>query len=114
LIPSTAHFLGVQAYVDDSLTNAVTTIAFGNIAIDDTKTQTVWLRNTGDQELTLSLTFTDVLPTNTFDYITVTWDREGVKIGPKSTLSATFTMHADEDWPISNGDISFVMNINGA
>jgi hypothetical protein len=115
-IHSNGSMSNLQAYTTDTMTTPVTTILWDTISANETYTQTIWLRNTGDTSLILNMTIATVSPSYSFSYMDVTWDREGVVIGPKTTLSTTITLNTFEnatEWPSTNGDFSHDLIFNG-
>jgi hypothetical protein len=96
------------AYWDSGCTNAATSIAFGTLEPDSSTDYTVYIRNEGNTDLTLSMTTNSWNPVGAATYISLTWNREGVTISPGQVLTCTLTL--DVSSSIQSID-SFSVNI---
>ncbi len=84
--------LGVEAYWDPECTSAVTEIDWGVLEPSDIATKLIYVRNTGNAAVVLSLTTENWAPTNAGTYIAVTWDAEGATLDVGTTLAARITL----------------------
>ena len=56
------------------------------------KTNTFYLRNEGNSDLTLSLDATNWIPSNAQNYLTLSWNYGGQVIRPNQVLQVTLTL----------------------
>jgi len=100
-IPSrgTVHIevLGVEVYWDPECTSIVTEIEWGVLDPSDVVPRTVYLKNTGNAAVVLSMITENWAPTETGAYITVTWDAEGSTLAVNSTMDAKFTLSVSSE-----------------
>jgi len=71
------YAIELEAFWDNQCTNRCTAINWGWLHPGDTKTTTIYLRNTGNTPIILSLSTSDWSPAEASNYISVAWDREG-------------------------------------
>ena len=86
----TAINLGV--FSDSGCTQTLTGIDWGNISPGDSVTKTVYVKNTGNAPITLSMGTTGWMPYIAIEYITVSWNRQGTSLNPEQSVSATVTL----------------------
>ena len=115
-IPSrgTVHVevLGVEVYWDPECTSIVTEIEWGILEPLDVVARTVYLRNTGNAAVNLSMVTENWSPVEAETYITLTWDAEGT-ILDANTIQATI-MNLSVSAEISGvSDFSFDIVITG-
>jgi len=84
--------VGVGVYWDQQCTNATSSLNFGQMAPGSSKNFTLYLKNTGNSILTLSMTTKNWNPTNASNYMTLTWNREAQKINPNQVLAFVITL----------------------
>lgn len=89
--------VGVSVYSDSTCTALCTSIDWGTLYPEDTASQTVFVKNTGNTTETLHLILSDWNPTNAATYLTLTWDKEGSQLQPNATVAATFTLTTPQD-----------------
>jgi uncharacterized repeat protein (TIGR01451 family) len=108
----TIKAIGVEVYWDQGGTNPVTSVDWGNPEPGDTLTRTIYVENTGNSQMTLSLVVSNWSPTGAADYITVTWDRDDYQLGAGDMVEAILTLQVSPD---INGieNFSFDMVIEG-
>ena len=102
----TAINLGV--FSDSSCTQTLTGIDWGNISPGDSVTKTVYVKNTGNAPITLSMTTSSWDPGIASEYITISWNREGTSLNPDQSVSATVTLSVS---PSINDVANFYVNI---
>ena len=79
--------VGLGIYWDLQCRNETTSIDFGLLEAGTQKDFTLYLKNEGNADLTLSMTTQNWNPTRASDYISLTWNREGQEIGPSQVMS---------------------------
>ena len=88
----TVSTVNVGVYTDSSATTNVTSLNWGTLAPGDTVTRSVYVKNTGSNQITLSMSKTNWNPTGANGPITLTWNRESNTLNPGSGTTATFTL----------------------
>lgn len=93
-IPSsgTVTAVNVGAYSDSACTQNLTSINWGTISPNSTSTKTIYVKNTGNTQITLSMTKTNWNPANADGPITLTWDRENTTLNAGQVTMATLTL----------------------
>jgi hypothetical protein len=108
----TIKAIGVEVYWNSDGTGPVTSIDWGNPEPNETVTKTVYVENTGNSDMTLSLVVSNWTPTGADTYLTVTWDREDHLLGAGEIAAAVITLTVSAD--ITGIDtFSFDMVIEG-
>ena len=85
------YTLKVEAFWDSQCTNRCETIDWGWLHPGDTKNVTIYLRNNGNVNVTLSLSTANWIPAEAANYINLTWDREGYLM-TEQIIQCTFTL----------------------
>jgi len=93
-IPGTGSIqtVGVGVYWNQQCTNATSSLNFGLLAPGSSKNFTLYVKNTGNSVLTLSMTSRNWNPTNATNYMTLSWNREGQQINPNQVLGFVITL----------------------
>ena len=94
-VPSvgTVKAIGVGVYWDSGCTTPVSSIGWGMIEPNETKTSDpVYIRNEGNADVTLSMETTNWDPSAASGYITLGWDYAGGVISPDGVVQVTFTL----------------------
>jgi len=82
--------LGVYSEIE--CVSEVSTMDWQTLRPGESKSKTVYVKNTGTVTLNLSMTTTDWSPLGASSYITLAWTREGTEIQPDEVLAAVFTL----------------------
>jgi hypothetical protein len=83
--------LGV--YSDSGCSVNLTSINWGTLTAGGSTTKTVYVKNTGSGvSLALSMNTTSWIPANANTYITVTWDKETIRLNPNQNTTAIITL----------------------
>ena len=98
----------VGVYSDYSCTQSVSSISWGTISPSSSITRTVYVKNTGSPQLTLSMTKTNWNPASADGPITLTWDRESTQLTANQVTLATLTLSASSN---TNGITTFSFNV---
>jgi len=84
--------INIGIYWDSSCTNEVSLIDWGMIEPGTTENVTLYVMNTGNSNVMLSMNKTNWLPSSASNYITLSWDYENQSIGPSQVLQTTLTL----------------------
>lgn len=84
--------IGVEVYWDQAGTNIVESIQWGVLAPGGSASETVWVKNTGNSDMSLSMILSGWSPSGADEYITVTWTLEDESLGAGETMSAVITV----------------------
>jgi hypothetical protein len=109
-IPSngTITTVNVGVYSNSECTQNCTAINWGSVYPSNSTTQTVYVKNTGTVQITLTMIADTWTPTNADDYLTLTWNQQGTVLDAGDTVSANLTLSAAVD----TGDLEdFSVNI---
>jgi hypothetical protein len=95
-IPSTGKVfivsLGVDVFWDPECSNQVSEVDWGVLEPGDSKNVSVYVKNTGNKALILSMNATDWAPATAETYITVTWDAEDAQLSDGGVLKVSITL----------------------
>ena len=84
--------IGVGVYWDQSCTDAVTSINWGILEPDSNVTRTLYIRNEGNTEATLSMVTSNWNPSNASDYMTLTWDYGDQTLNANEVIEVKLTL----------------------
>jgi hypothetical protein len=84
--------IGVDVYWDQACTNPVSSVNWGIVSPGGTKDITVYIKNTGNSPITLSMATSNWNPTNAHNYMTLTWNYAGQTINANNVTPVTFTL----------------------
>lgn len=92
----TVKAINVEVYWDSGLTDVVSEIDWGTIEPGVSVTKTIYITNTGNTAVTLNMTYYGWDPAEAGNYITLSWDKEGVTIDPDAVVPAVLTLSISE------------------
>jgi len=84
--------VGVGVYWDSNCTNQVKNITWGLAERGTSVNKTVYMRNEGNAEISLSLETMNWSPANASSYITLSWNYTGGKIQQDEVATVTLTL----------------------
>jgi len=89
--------LGVDVYWDPECTSVVTEIDWGGLEPSDVASKILYVKNTGNVAVTLSMATENWTPPEAETYITVTWDAEGsvLNVGEIIAVDITLSVSAE-------------------
>jgi len=104
--------LNVDLFLDSQGTQNCTAMSWGGVYAGESSSKTMYVKNTGDVPVTLSMIITNWNPDSADDHISMTWNRENTTLDPEEIIQATLTLTISED---SNGisNFSYKMLITG-
>jgi hypothetical protein len=100
--------INVGVYSDSACTNELTSLDWGTISPGNSQDITIYLKNTGNAQITLSMTTTNWTPASADGPITLTWDKENTTLNPNQETTATLTLSISES---INGITNFSFDI---
>ena len=86
----TAVNLGV--YSDSACTQTCTALNVGSLNPGGSTTQTVYIKNTGTVQETLTMTANNWTPTGASSSLTLTWNRQSTVLNADQSIQATLTL----------------------
>ena len=89
--------INVGIYLDSACTQKLESLDWGDIAPGESVNKLIYLKNTGNTQITLIMTANNWNPSNANGPITLTWNREGTELSPSEVTSATLTLTTAED-----------------
>lgn len=89
--------IGVGIYWNQEGTNRVTSIDWGTLEPDSNKNVTVYIKNEENPAVTLSLNTSNWNPSNTSDYVSLTWDYGGQLINTEEIVQVTLMLSVSAD-----------------
>ena len=109
-LPSSGNIMAINVglFSDYACTQGLEALDWGDLAPGESVDRVIYLRNTGNTEISLSMTVENWNPSFANGPISLTWNREGAFLNPGATTSATLTLTTDED---ISGITTFSMSI---
>ena len=89
--------INVSVYSDSQLSNIASAINWGALSPGETITKTVYIQNTGNIPLTLSLGTEDWTPTGTDTHISLAWNYNGAVLESNQAVSVTLSLIISEN-----------------
>ena len=89
--------VGVGVYTNYECTKNCTNIDWGAIDPGNSTTKTIYIKNTGNIPVILSLTSTNWEPSNASTCLTLTWNRENYLLAAGNSMSARLTLAASSN-----------------
>ena len=93
-IPSSGSIVAVNIgmYSDSTCAQNLTSIDWGNVYPGSSVSRTVYVKNTGNVPITLSMSTASWNPINALGQISVTWDKESTVLNAEQSTSANLTL----------------------
>jgi hypothetical protein len=88
----TVKAVGVGVYSELACINPVTSINWGTLEPGQKVNKTVYIKNTSNVQITLSMTTQNWNPSNASNYITCTWDAQGKSLSANQVTSSVLTL----------------------
>ena len=106
--------INVGIFSDLACTQEVSSINWGTPEPGDIVTRTVYVKNTGNANMTLYLTVNNWTPVNASNYLSVTWDEESTLITPDQVVEAVLSLTVDNGITgIENFSVQIVVSGTG-
>jgi len=84
--------VGLGVFWDSQCSNATSSISFGTLEAGSNKDFTLYLRNEGNTPVTLTMTAENWNPIQATNYMSLSWNREGLQISPNQVISCVITL----------------------
>src|SRR3990170_3844661 len=88
----TVSTVNVDVYSNSACTQQLTSISWGSVAPGASAARTVYVKNTGTNQITLTMTRTNWNPASANGPISVTWDKESTTLTANQIATATLTL----------------------
>ena len=98
----------IGVYSDSACTQSMASINWGTISPGNSVTRTIYVKNLGTTEVTLSMSRENWVPANANGQITLTWDREDATIASNAVATAILTLRVSSS---VSGITSFSVDI---
>ena len=104
--------INVETYSDIACTQPISSIDWGVPEPGDSVSRNIYVKNSGNADMTLALIVNSWVPAGASSYMTVSWDRQGYVLSADGVVLATITL--DVSSSISGiDDFSFQLVIEG-
>ena len=87
--------MNVEIFNNIACTETCTNINWGTLTPGESINQTVYIKNSGNRQLTLFLTVENWIPTNASNHLILSWDKESANLEPDQVTMATLILSAD-------------------
>src|SRR5512136_1838711 len=112
--------IGVGVYADQACSQNLTGISWGVVAPGESVNRTVYVKNTGNAQITLSMAASGWSPPTANGRIAVSWDRESSLLGASQSVAATIVLFvspsisgvSDFSVKVVIADFLFVFSLN--
>jgi len=84
--------VNVGVYQDVGCTQVLSSIDWGTLDPGATSNKTIYVKNSGNTQVSLNMTVSAWSPSNASNYITVTWNREGTVLNAGSSVTTLLTL----------------------
>jgi hypothetical protein len=102
----------LKIFADAAVTKEISSVLWGNITPGGSADVTLWIKNTGNMPLTLTMTESNYTPATATNYLTLTWNQENTKIQPGAVVACD--LHLKVTPVVADlTDFSFQITING-
>ena len=88
----TINTVNVGVYSDSACTQQLTSITWGAVSPGGSAAKTVYVKNTGTNQITLSMTKQNWTPTNANGPITITWNKESTTLSANEVATASLIL----------------------
>ena len=82
----------IDIYSDSACTQAISNVVWGSISVGGVKSQTIYVKNSGDDGVTLSLSADNWSPANAANYLQFSWDYDGSTIASGEVRGIVLTL----------------------
>ena len=104
--------INVEVYWDSLCTQVVSSVDWGTPEPGESLNKMMYVKNTGNSQMTLSMSCSAWNPAEAESYLTLSWDREGAMIIADEVISAVLTLSVS-DSIVGITDFSFNIVIEG-
>lgn len=105
--------LGIDVFWDETCTNAIAEIVWGTLEPGDVVSKTIYVKNSGNAAVVLSMVAENWLPIEAGNFISITWDAEESILSAGGVKMANLTMNVSSSIA-GITDFSVDISIQGA
>jgi hypothetical protein len=87
----------IGVYSDPQCNTALTSLPWGTLEPGGSQARVCYIKNEGNSALTLSMSTLNWYPANAEDYLTLSWNYNGIPIDPDGAVQITFTLTVSLD-----------------
>jgi hypothetical protein len=84
----------IGVYSDSACTQSLTSINWGTLSPGNSVSRTIYVKNLGTTQVTISMTGANWNPTSANGPLTLTWNQEGTTLNANQVSTATLTLRA--------------------
>jgi hypothetical protein len=84
--------VNVAAYQDSGCTQVLSTIDWGTIVPGSSANRTIYIKNTGNAQVSLNMTVNTWSPPNAPSYMTLTWNQEGTVLNVNNNVTTLLVL----------------------
>jgi hypothetical protein len=103
----------IDVYSDVGCMSRLTEVEWGSIEVGDSVERVIYVRNSGDAEVFLSLLTDNWSPATSSDHMTVSWDYDGSTLRSGEVLEVVLSLDVEASIPVL-GEFSFEIIIVGS
>ena len=85
----------IDVYGDSACTQPISSVEWGSIDAGDSVDKVVYVKNSGDDGVVLSLSTDNWNPAEAADDLTLSWDYDGSSLGPGDVVGVMLTLSVD-------------------
>ena len=100
--------INVAVFSDSACTTPVNALSWGIISPGTSASRTVYVKNTGNSQLTLNMRTESWVPAGANNSISVTWNKENAQLNVSQSTAADLTLTVS---PSISGILNFSVNI---
>jgi hypothetical protein len=83
-------------FADAACTKQISTVQWGTLQPSGSATMALFIKNSGNMPLTLTLTENNWSPATAQNYLTLSWNQENTKIQPGASQTVTITINVNQ------------------
>jgi hypothetical protein len=104
----------IGVYSDSACTQSLTSINWGTVSPGGSVARTIYIKNLGTNQVTLSMRGENWNPASANGSITLTWNRDSTALGANQVTTATLTLRASSSISsITNFNVDVVISGSG-
>lgn len=103
----------IDVYSDENCASKLTEVHWGSIEVGDSIDRVIYVMNSGETDVILTLLTDDLSPTAALDYMTLSWDYDSSTLRSGEVLKVILTLDVEESIPLL-GEFSFEIIIVGS
>jgi hypothetical protein len=84
--------VNVGAYQDSGCTQVLSTIDWGNVVPGSSSSRTIYVKNTGNTQISLNMTLNTWNPSNAASYMNLTWNQENTVLNVGNNVAALLVL----------------------